>query len=87
MKHLRAALPLTLTFVLAACGGGTTPTPPTEQPPVETPVDPITPPTTGPITPVPVPPGRPRLTQNRRHRLAMFPTTANGKLPLQRIVV
>lgn len=35
MKHLRAALPVALTLVLAACGGGgTTPTPPTEQPPV-----------------------------------------------------
>lgn len=53
MKHLRAALPLALIFVLAACGGGgTTNTPPSETPPIEQP--PVqTPPTTPPTTPPP----------------------------------
>jgi hypothetical protein len=55
MTYLRAALPLALTFVLVACGGGDpAPTPPTDQPPVENPVPPITP-----VPVVPQPPENP----------------------------
>lgn len=47
MHHFRALLPVTLTLLLAACGGtGPTPTPPTPPaPPVVTPTPPVTTPT------------------------------------------
>lgn len=52
MKQLRAALPLALTLLLAACGGTTTPPTPAPNPPTgTTPVNPPTTPTPAPGTP------------------------------------
>lgn len=64
MKHLRIALPLALTLLLAACGGdGPTPTPPAppvEQPPVPPVAPPVTPdPPAPPVAPAPPPDSAP----------------------------